>query len=95
MATDDKLTTDAVINQVLIEEKSRKASSTHSALTVKMTGRSKQKGKGKVSKEDKGKGQALTAQRAAIPMTNGGRRMPLPAPRRKMTRRRGKQKRRN
>jgi len=55
MAADDKLTTDAVINQVLIEEKSRKASSTHSALAAKMTGRSKQKGKGKVSKEDKGK----------------------------------------
>ncbi|KIM62213.1 hypothetical protein SCLCIDRAFT_838418 [Scleroderma citrinum Foug A] len=43
MATDDKLTMDAVINQVLIEEKSRKVSSTHSALAVKTTGRSKQK----------------------------------------------------
>ena len=38
MATDDKLTTDAVINQVLIEEKLRKVSSTLSALAVKMTG---------------------------------------------------------
>lgn len=32
-------TMDAVINQVLIEEKSRKVSSTHSALAVKTTGR--------------------------------------------------------
>ena len=55
MAADDKLTTDAVINQVLIEEKSRKVSSTHSALAAKTTGRSKQKGRGKVSKEEKGK----------------------------------------
>ena len=55
MAADDKLTTDAVINQVLIEEKLRKVSSTHSALTAKTTGQSKGKGKGKVSKEDKGK----------------------------------------
>ena len=55
MAADDRLTTDAVINQVLIEEKSRKVSSTHSALAAKTTGRSKQKGKGKVSKEDKEK----------------------------------------
>ena len=55
MAADDKLTTDAVINQVLIEEKSRKVSSTHSALAAKTTGQSKGKGKGKVSKEDKGK----------------------------------------
>ena len=38
MAADDKLTMDAVINQVLIEEKSRRASSTHSALAAKMTG---------------------------------------------------------
>ena len=55
MAADDKLTTDAVINQVLIEEKSRKVSSAHSALTAKTAGRSKQKGKGKVNKEEKGK----------------------------------------
>ena len=57
MAANDKLTTDAVINQVLIEEKSRKPSSTHSALAAKTMAsrRSKQKGKGKVSKEDKGK----------------------------------------
>ena len=55
MATNDKLTTDTVINQVLIKEKSRKVSSTLSALAAKMTGRFKQKGKGKVSKEDKGK----------------------------------------
>ena len=38
MATDDKLTTDAVINQVLIEEKSRKISLAHSALTAKTAG---------------------------------------------------------
>ena len=38
MAADDKLTTDAVINQVLIEEKSRKISLAHSALTTKMAG---------------------------------------------------------
>ena len=55
MAANDRLTMDAVINQVLIEEKSRKVSSTHSALAAKMMGRSKQKGKGKVSKEDKEK----------------------------------------
>ena len=55
MAADDKLTTDTVINQVLIEEKSRKVSSTLSALAAKTTGRSKQRGKGKVNKEDKGK----------------------------------------
>ena len=55
MAAADRLTMDAVINQVLIEEKSRKVSSTHSALAAKTTGRSKQKGKGKVSKEDKEK----------------------------------------
>ena len=55
MAADDKLTTDAVINQVLIEEKLRNMSSTHSALAAKMAGQSKQKGKGKVSKEEKGK----------------------------------------
>ena len=35
MAADDKLTMDAAINQVLIEEKSRKASSAYSALAVK------------------------------------------------------------
>ena len=55
MAANDKLTMDAVINQVLIEEKSRKVSSTHSTLAAKTTGRSKQKGRGKVSKEEKGK----------------------------------------
>ena len=55
MAANDKLMTDAVINQVLIEEKSRKVSSTLSALAMKTTGWSKQKGKGMVSKEDKGK----------------------------------------
>ena len=55
MATNNKLTMDAVINQVLIEEKSRKVSLAHSALTAKMAGRSKQKGKEKVNKEDKGK----------------------------------------
>jgi len=38
MAADDKLMTGAVINQVLIEEKSRKVSSTLSALAMKMTG---------------------------------------------------------
>ena len=38
MATDDKLTTDTVINQVLIEEKLRKVSSTLSALAAKTTG---------------------------------------------------------
>jgi len=38
MAADDKLTTDAVINQVLIEEKSRKVSTTLSALATKTTG---------------------------------------------------------
>ena len=55
MAADDKLTMDAVINQVLTEEKSRNMSPTHSALAAKTAGRSKQKGKGKVSKEEKGK----------------------------------------
>ena len=55
MAAADKLTMDAVINQVLIKEKLRKFSSAHSALTAKMAGRSKQKGKGKVNKEDKEK----------------------------------------
>jgi len=55
MAADDKLTMDAVINQVLIKEKSRKVSLTLLALATKMTGQSKQKVKGKVSKEDKGK----------------------------------------
>ena len=55
MAADDKLMTDAVINQVLIEEKSRKVSLTLSALAAKTIGKSKQKGKGKVNKEDKGK----------------------------------------
>jgi len=55
MAADDKLTTDAVINQVLIEEKSRKVSSTLSALAAKTTGRPKGKGKEKGVKEDKGK----------------------------------------
>ena len=55
MAAADKLMTDAVINQVLIEEKSRKVSLAHSALTAKMAGQSKQKGKGKVNKENKGK----------------------------------------
>ena len=55
MAAANKLTTDAVINQVLIEEKSRNMSSTHSALAAKTAGRSKQKGKGKVNKEEKGK----------------------------------------
>jgi len=38
MAANDKLTTDAVINQVLIEEKSRKVSTTLSALATKTTG---------------------------------------------------------
>ena len=55
MAADDKLMTDTVINQVLIEEKSRNISLTHSALTMKTVGQSKQKGKGKVNKEEKGK----------------------------------------
>ena len=55
MATDDKLMMDAVINQVLIEERLRKVSLAHLALTAKTVGRSKQKGKGKVNKEDKGK----------------------------------------
>ena len=54
MAADDKLTMDAVINQVLIKEKSRKVSSTLSALAAK-TGRPKGKGKEKGVKEDKGK----------------------------------------
>jgi len=60
MAADDKLTTDAVISQVLIEEKSRRIASTYSALAVKTTGWSKQKGKGKVSKGDKGKKSCTT-----------------------------------
>ena len=55
MAADDKLTMDAVINQVLIEEKLRNMSSTHSALAAKTAGRSKQTGKGKVNKEEKEK----------------------------------------
>ena len=55
MAANDKLMMDAVRNQVLIEEKLRKISSAHSALTAKTAERSKQKGKGKVNKEDKGK----------------------------------------
>ena len=55
MAADDKLMTDAVINQVLIEEKLRKVSSTLSALAAKMTGQPKGKGKEKGVKEDKGK----------------------------------------
>ena len=55
MAADNKLTTDAVINQVLIEDKSRNMSLTHSALAAKTAGRSKQKEKGKVNKEEKGK----------------------------------------
>ena len=55
MAADDKLMMDAVINHVLIEEKLRKVSSTHSALAMKTMRQSKEKGKGKVSKEDKGK----------------------------------------
>ena len=55
MAADDKLTTDAVVNQVLIEERPRKVYSAHSALAAKTAGRSKQKGKGKVSKEEKGR----------------------------------------
>ena len=55
MAANNKLTMDAVINQVLIEEKSRKVSLAHSALTAKMAGQSKQKGKEKVNKEDKEK----------------------------------------
>jgi len=38
MATNDKLMTDTVINQVLIKEKLRKVSSTLSALAVKTTG---------------------------------------------------------
>jgi len=38
IATDDKLTMDAVISQVLIEEKLRKIASTHSALAAKTTG---------------------------------------------------------
>ena len=53
MAADDKLTTDAVVNQVLIEERLRKVYSAHSALAAKTAGRSKQKGKGKVSKEER------------------------------------------
>jgi len=55
MAADDKLMTDAVINQVLIEEKLRKVSSTLLALAAKTTGRPKGKGKEKGVKEDKGK----------------------------------------
>ena len=55
MAANDKLTMDAVVNQVLIEERSRKVSLAHLALTMKMVGQSKQKEKGKVSKEEKGK----------------------------------------
>jgi len=55
MAANDKLTMDAVISQVLIEEKSRKIASTHLALAAKMMGQFKQKGKRKVSKEEKGK----------------------------------------
>jgi len=55
MAANDKLTTDTVINQVLIEEKSRKVSSTLLALATKTTGRPKGKGKEKGVKEDKGK----------------------------------------
>jgi len=55
MAANDKLTMDTVINQVLIEEKSRKVSSAHMALAAKTTGQPKGKGKGKGDKEDKGK----------------------------------------
>ena len=55
MATADKLTMNTVINQVLIGKKSRKKFSAHLALTTKMAGWSKQKGKGKVNKEEKGK----------------------------------------
>jgi len=55
MAANDKLMTDAVINQVLIKEKSRKVSSTLLALAMKTTGQPKGKGKEKGGKEDKGK----------------------------------------
>jgi len=53
------------------------------------------KGREKVVKENEGKGQALTARRVAKLIMNGGRRTPLPAPRRKMTHQKRKQKRRD
>lgn len=37
MSSDDKLSTEAVIAQVLVEEKSRQATKSHSALAAKMT----------------------------------------------------------
>ena len=52
MAADDQLTTDIVINQVLIKEKSKKLPG-QTALSAKATSQSKEKGKGKNKKKKK------------------------------------------
>ena len=54
MAVDDQLTTDIVINQVLIEEKSKKLPG-QTALSAKATSQSKEKGKGKNKKKSQKK----------------------------------------
>ena len=53
MAVDNQLTTDIVINQVLIEEKLKKSPG-QTALSAKATSQSKEKGKGKNKKKKKG-----------------------------------------
>ena len=54
MAADDQLTTDIVINQVLIKEKSKKSPG-QAALSAKATSQSKEKGKGKNKKKSQKK----------------------------------------
>jgi len=54
MATDDKLTTDMVINQVLIEERSQKSPG-QTALSAKATSQTKGKGKAKSGKKSQKK----------------------------------------
>jgi hypothetical protein len=53
MSTSDKLSIDSVISQVLIEEKSRKASSSQSALFAKGPGQQKAKSESKDKKKQK------------------------------------------